>query len=157
MQSIPLDPHPELANFQLDESKLAGRSGPLARSVEGQRLLEILKSRDAVCAVIGAIDADPDASPLPALHRYLVWHLGMIAADDEMKILAGRILRQIVEHLGGTHHPPKVIAVGGIFTSGSVYDLPTTQRGPMDGDVRRRAAERQLAQEPNSPWSLGTS
>lgn len=157
MQNTPLDLHPDLTDFQLDHGRLAGRSGPLARSAEGERLIEVLTSRDAVCAVVGAIDAYPNASPLPALHRYLLGHLGIVAADDEMKILAGRVLRQVIEHLGGTHVRSEEIEVGGIFTSGAVYELPTTQRGQMDGKTRRDLAGQQLARNPSSPWRLEAS
>jgi hypothetical protein len=39
----------------------------------------------------------------PALDRYLLPVIGLAELDDNVKQLSGRVLRQVVEHLGGQH------------------------------------------------------
>jgi len=137
--------HPDLSNFTIDFDRL-GPSAPLARTALGQRVIECITNANAVVAVIGAIDAASTRPPLPALDRYLLNDIGVEAARDDVKILTGRIVRQIVEHLGGEHVRTGVeITEASIFTTGSIYRLPTTIRGRMNAADRRAWAERQVA------------
>ncbi len=86
--------HPWLAAFNLDYR----RFGPLeafARSERGRRVIEVVLSRDAVAAVVGAIDAAPERPPQPALDRYLLVALELDADDDGSQSACG-----------WQHHPP---------------------------------------------------
>jgi hypothetical protein len=144
-RSTAMERHPELANFRLNYAEL-GPSASLARSPDGQRLIEVIMSRDAVSAIRGAIDAAPSRPPQPALDRYLLPELELRAADDEMKKLGGRVVKQVVKHLGGQHEQKSVpITVQGICANGSTYSWSTTVRGRMLGAARRIWAEQWLA------------
>ncbi|MBK1659856.1 hypothetical protein [Paracraurococcus ruber] len=137
--------HPSLSTFKLNHDRL-GPSTALARSARGQQIIDTLLSRDAVTALVGAIDAAPSRPPQPALDRHLLAAIGLDALDDEVKILIGRIIRQIVEHLGGHHVRKGVpITVASIFANGSIYELPGTTRGKVAPADRRAWAEQQVA------------
>ena len=137
--------HPSFTKFSLNYGVLRA-SASLARSALGQRILEVMLSRDAVNAVIGAIEAAPTRPPFPALDRFLLPAIGLRAADDDVKILVGRILRQMIEHLGGAHVRSGVpITEASVFANGSIYSLPTTRRGRMNAAARRAWAERRIA------------
>jgi hypothetical protein len=137
--------HPWLTNFVLNERQL-GPAAAFARSALGQKVTEVVLSRDALTAVIGAIDAAPARPPQPALDRYLLPVIGLAALDDNVKQLSGRILRQVVEHLGGRHERKGVpVNVASAYANGSIYTLPTTKRGKLSAADRRAWAEQQVA------------
>ena len=138
--------HPSFLKFDIDYS-LLGPSVTLAKSASGQQIIESMLSRDAVNAVIGAITVAPSRPPQPALDRYLLPVIGMRAADDDVKILVGRVLRQMIEYLGGTRIRPGVaVTVASVFANGSIYSLPTTRHGRMDAAARRVWAEQRIAE-----------
>lgn len=108
-------------------------------------MTEVILSRDALAAVIGAIDAAPARPPQPALDRYLLPTIGLAALDDKVKQLSGRILRQVVEHLGGQHERKGVpVNVASAYANRSIYTLPTTKRGKLSAADRRAWAEQQV-------------
>ena len=133
--------HPWLAKFALNYL-LLGPLAAFARSALGQQVIEVILSRDAVTALVGAIDAAPARPPQPALDRYLLPVIGLAALDDNVKMLSGRVIRQLVEFLGGQHQRKGVpITVASVFANGSIYTLPTTKRGKFDAANRRAWAE----------------
>lgn len=140
--------HPKLAKFVLNYQQL-GPSASFARSALGQQLIEVILSRDAATAIVGAIDAAPARPPQPALDRYLLPTIGLAALDDNVKILAGRVIRQVVEHLGGEHKKKGVpVTVASVFANGSIYTLPNTKRGKLGSADRRAWAEQQIGAQP---------
>lgn len=133
--------HPLLTDFALDYDRL-GPSEPFARTAMGQAIIDTLTSHDPVCALLAVIDAAPSRPPQPALDRYLIPVLGARAADDACKILEGRIIRQIAEHLGARFIRSDVtIIVPSACTSGSIYQWPGRQLGRMNATGRREWTE----------------
>jgi hypothetical protein len=133
------DPSPFLSSFQIDYDRL-GPAAPLARSAEGQRMIAVITSRDAVAGVIGAIDAGRKRSPLPALGRYILQEFDRQALSDPMLQLAGRVLRQVIEHIGGVHvRAHSRIRVPSLWSSGSVYtwaaEVGTNEDDDEDDDA----------------------
>ena len=141
--------HPRFKSFVLDNKQL-GPSAPFAQTSIGKLVIEVLLSTDAVNALLGAIDAAPARPPHPALDRHLLPVLGPAALDDSVKILCGRVVRQVVEHLGGRHVRKGVpITVASVFANGSVYVLPSTRRGKFGPAERLAWVEEQLAVYPS--------
>lgn len=128
--------HHLLTDFVLDINALGPSTG-FARTATAQAISEILMSPEAFAAFLGAIDAASSRPPVPALDRYLLRFVGVEAASDAAKIYTGRILRQIVEHIGGEWVRSGVpITEPSIFANSSTYRLPGRSRG------RLKAAER---------------
>lgn len=137
--------HPALAGFQLNYAAL-GPAAPWARSPVGQRAIAVLESTGAVCALLGAIDAAPSRPPHPALDRYLIPVLRLAVLDDMTKTGTGRVIKQIVEFLGGRHVAKGVpVNVASAYANGSIYALPTTTRGHLTTAQRRAWVEEQIA------------
>lgn len=137
--------HPALANFALDYAALGPAAG-WARSAAGQRAIAAIESTGAICALLGAIDAAPSRPPHPALDRYLIPVLGLAVLDDMTKTGTGRVIKQIVEFLGGQHVGKGVpINVASAYANGSTYALPTTARGHQTTAQRRAWVEEQIA------------
>ena len=114
-------PHSRLTNFSVDYKNL-GPSVTLAKGAAGQSLIKTLLSHDAICALIAVIDAAPSRPPHPALERYLSAGVGPAYSDDAMKVLCGRVVRQIVEELGGVWVRSGVpVKVTSKFANGSIY------------------------------------
>ena len=143
--------HPALANFALNRSRL-GPSAAFALTALGMALLHLLVREPVVCALLGALEAAPSKSPLPALDRYLLAHIGPDATQDDAKRFVGRVVRQVIEHLGGAHvRDGAEIQVASIFTTGSIYSLPTVTRFKGDAAARRQWAIRQVQERGLSP------
>ncbi len=137
--------HPRFKSFVLDYSQL-GPSAPFARTPEGRSVIDVVLSTGAVDAVLGAIDSSPARPPHPALDRHLLPVIGSAALDDGVKILCGRVVRQLVEHLGGRHVRKGVsITVASVFANGSIYVLRSTRRGKFNAAERKAWVEEQLA------------
>ena len=137
--------HPWLTNFTINYQNL-GPSVSFARSATGQLVTGVILSQEAVTAIVGAIDAAPARPPQPALDRYLLPVIGLAALDDNVKTLSGRVIRQVVEFLGGQRERKGVpVTVASVFANGSIYTLPSTKRGKLGAADRRAWAEHQLA------------
>ncbi|MGI3902355.1 MAG: hypothetical protein ACRYGP_02730 [Janthinobacterium lividum] len=136
--------HHLLPDFVLDTTKL-GPSGGYARTAAGQGIFDVLTSTEPFAALIGAIDAASSRPPQPALDRYLLPAIGIEAASDPAKIFIGRVVRQLVEHIGG-HWVRSGVAVTepSIFANGSIYSLPGRDRGKLSAPERRLWAEEQI-------------
>jgi hypothetical protein len=133
--------HRLLRRLILDYRKL----GPSAPFALGQQVIEVVLSQDGTAAVIGAIDAAPSRPPQPALDRHLLPVIGLDALRDDVKILVGRVLRQVVEFLGGRHLRKGVpVTVTSTFANGAIYIFGDAERGAFGSDDRRAWAQRFL-------------
>ena len=122
--------HRLLRAFTIDYSKL-GPSAGIARMAIGQTVISTIMQTEAFSALLGAIEAASSRPPQPALDRYLIPALGPdVAASDEVKILSGRVIRQLIEHVGGWWVRSGVpIIEPSVFANGSIYSLPRRPRG----------------------------
>jgi hypothetical protein len=94
----------------------------LAATATGQAIESILTSRAAVAALVGAISAAPSRPPQPAVEQFLADDAGNAAFENETKKMIGRMIRQIVEHLGGRWVRRGVpVTVKSSFSKGSIY------------------------------------
>lgn len=99
-----------------------GSFATLAATQAGQAIESILVSRAAVAALVGAISAAPSRPPQPAVEQFLADEVGDAAFEKEAKKLIGRMIRQIVEHLGGRWVRRGVpVTVKSRFSKGSIY------------------------------------
>ncbi len=116
---------PRMEGFHFEPSNLR----PVFKTEDGQKLLGLLISRYAIAALTGAISAAPSKSPVPAVQSLLEAQIGEAAFGNPMKQLTGRIIRQVVEHLGG-HHVRRgtPITVTCRYTKGSIYEFPNFTR-----------------------------
>jgi hypothetical protein len=136
--------HLLLRLFVLDPKRL-GPSLGFSRSPLGQLVTGVVLSHDAMAAVMGAIYSAPSRPPLPALDPYLLQHIGLNALEDAPKILAGRVLRQAIEFLGGQHIRTDVrITVMSIFAYGSIYRLRPEIGGKPTQEDRRKWTEGEI-------------
>ena len=122
-----------------------GSLRPTYETPNGQKLEQLLTSRYAVSALVGAICAAPTKPPTPAVELLLETELGEEAFTNAMKQLTGRIIRQIVEYLDGRHVSYGVpVTVTSRFRKGSVYEFPYFERKPRNKtiSVHARRGER---------------
>ncbi|MCC5610774.1 hypothetical protein LC612_29515 [Nostoc sp. CHAB 5834] len=81
-----------------------------------------MTSRIGVAVLMGAVIAAPSRPPVIATEPYISMLTGEAAFTDEMKKYTGRIVRQIVEHLGGKWVRRGVkVTVSSRYGSGSIY------------------------------------
>lgn len=91
-------------------------------SEAGQKVLEFLTSRLGVAVLMGAVIAAPSRPPVIATEPFIATLVGDAAFTDEMKKYTGRVVRQIVEHLGGKFVRRGVkVTVPSRYGSGSIY------------------------------------
>jgi hypothetical protein len=82
----------------------------------------VLTSRLGVSLIAGAILAAPSRPPIVALEPFLAELVGDKAFSVEMKKYTGRLLKQVIEHLGGTFVRRAVkVTVPSRYRSGSIY------------------------------------
>lgn len=86
------------------------------------KLLAALTSVQGVNRLIGAILSAPSRPPVVAVESLVFETLGVIAFSLESKKMIGRVVRQIVEHLGG-HWVRRGAKANGLsrFNRGSIY------------------------------------
>lgn len=95
----------------------------------GQQIVKLLESRFAVSAIVASVLAAPTRPPVAAVEHLLRTKIGDAAFTDPAKQFTGRIIRGIVEHLGGTHvRRGTPIRVPSRYSKGSVYDFPTMRQ-----------------------------
>lgn len=93
-------------------------------SATGQAIHDFIVSRTGTALLVGAVLAAPSRPPVVALEPFLVALLGDAAFTDEMKKYTGRLIRQVIEHLGGSFVRRSVrITVPSRYGSGSIYSL----------------------------------
>jgi hypothetical protein len=114
--SLGRDPH--LSNFVFDP----GSHGDAHGSPEGQEIEKLLTSRFGVAVLLGAVIAAPSRPPVIATEPFVFDRVGQAGFEDAMKKYTGRLVRQIVEHLGGRFVRRGVkVTVASRYGSGSIY------------------------------------
>lgn len=87
-----------------------------------QSVWATLVSVPAVNRIIGSVSAAPSRPPVKAVECLLLEYIGEPAFDDEAKKMIGRLMRQIIEHLGGSFVRRGVpLNVDSRFKKGSIY------------------------------------
>lgn len=123
-----------LHNFQLDDLALQpdpnldgmvfspGSHTSAFTSEAGQEIYRLLTSRFGVALLIGAIVSAPSRPPVIATEPWVHRLVGDAGFSDEMKQYTGRLVRVIVEHIGG-HWVRKgtKVTVDSRYSSGSIY------------------------------------
>lgn len=90
----------------------------------GQEIYKAATSRFGVTALIGAITSAPSRPPVVALELLIFRLVGEDGFTDEMKKMTGRLVRFVVEHLGGRWVRRGVkTTVSSRYSSGSIYSL----------------------------------
>lgn len=93
-------------------------------SPTGQMIHDFLTSRLGVAVLIGAVLSAPTRPPVVAAEPFLAKLIGSEAFTVEMKKYTGRVVRQIIEHLGGALVRRGVkITVPSHYGSGSIYSF----------------------------------
>lgn len=88
----------------------------------GQAIHDFLTSRLGVAVLMGSVVAAPSRPPVIATEPFIAELIGDDAFTDEMKKYTGRVVRQIVEHLGGKWVRRGVkVTVDSRYGSGSIY------------------------------------
>ena len=137
--------HAQFIDFDIDYKRLA-TSANFAKTALGQRVIECILQNDSIVALRAVIEAAPSRPPYPAIERFLLAALGNAAIGDDVKVLAGRVIRQCVERLGGAWvRDGVVINVPSAQGEGSIYEFPGRPRGKLDAVARRSWAEGQIA------------
>lgn len=91
-------------------------------SETGQAIHDFLTSRLGVAVLMGAVIAAPSRPPVIATEPFVAKLVGDAAFTDEMKKYTGRVVRQIIEHLGGQFVRRGVkVTVTSRYGSGSIY------------------------------------
>ena len=97
---------------------------PAHDSATGQQIYGFLTSRIGVALLIGSVIAAPSRPPVIATEPFLAKIIGEDAFTDEMKKYTGRVVRFIIEHLGGAWVRRGVkVTVESRYGSGSIYTL----------------------------------
>lgn len=103
-------------------------------SETGHATRDFLTSRLGVAVLMGAVIAAPSRPPVIATEPFLAKLVGDAAFTDEMKKYSGRVVRQIIEHLGGQFVRRGVkVTVPSRYGSGSIY----TFGGKLALDIKR--------------------
>ncbi len=111
---------PNLIGFEPDYGNFANVGSPEFRA----QITAVLTSAEAVNRIIGSVSAAPSRPPVAAIEQLLVDHGGETAFDKEPKKMVGRLIRQIIEHLGGQFVRRGVpVTVASRFKKGSIYKL----------------------------------
>lgn len=131
VDGIALQRDPNLADLSFQ----AGSHSPAFESETGQRIYDLLTSRIGVAMLVGAVCSASSRPPVVGTEPLLASQIGEAAFSDEMKRLTGRIVRYIVEHIGGKYDTRGVKVTQTLashYSSGSTYSFPN--------EVRRSAA-----------------
>lgn len=118
---------PNLSDFIFD----AGSHSTAFSSETGAAVYDLLTSRIGVSMLIGAVASAPSRPPVVGIEPLLVSEIGEDAFTDEMKRLTGRIVRYVIEHLGGRYEGRGIKvtkALNSHYSSGSTYSLPASVR-----------------------------
>ena len=111
---------PNLTGFTPDLGQYLNVHSP----ADTKTLISVLTSIEGVNRLIGSISSAPTRPPVVAIEALVFDALGKQAFVDESKKLIGRIVRQIVEHLGGKWVRRGVKTnVPSRFNRGSIYSF----------------------------------
>lgn len=122
---IALERDPNLVDLVFD----AGSHSTAFETVVGQRIFDLLTSRLGVAMLIGAVCSAQSRPPVVGTEPLLASQIGEDAFTDPMKRLTGRIVRYIIEHIGGAYQSRGVKVtedLGSHYKSGSTYSFDKT-------------------------------
>jgi hypothetical protein len=115
-----MQPDPNLSDFVPD----VGSFKELAGTEKGRAIINVLISIAGVNRIVGSVASAPSRPPVVAVEHALTYQIGCDAFDDETKRFIGRMIRKIVEHLGGRWVRSGVkITVQSTFSKGSIYSF----------------------------------
>jgi hypothetical protein len=118
LDTTSLQPDPNLSDLVFS----AGSHTPAYESPTGQVIYRFLTSRLGVGVLMGAVIAAPSRPPVIATEPFIAKLVGDAAFTDDMKKYTGRVVRQIIEHLGGAFVRRGVkVTVESRYGSGSIY------------------------------------
>ncbi|WP_240956924.1 hypothetical protein [Pseudopontixanthobacter vadosimaris] len=126
---IALQRDPNLSNF--DSQFDAGAHSRAFESEVGQQIYDLLTSRIGVAMLVGAVCSASSRPPVAGIEPLLSSQIGDAAFEDAMKRLTGRIVRYIIEHVGGRYETRGVKVTKTLnshYASGSTYSFPTNIR-----------------------------
>ena len=113
-----LQTDPNLSSFYF----YPGSHTPAFESPTGKTIHDFLTSRLGVGVLLGAVIAAPSRPPVIATEPFIAKLVGDAAFSDQMKKFTGRVVRQIIEHLGGNFVRRGVkVTVPSRYGSGSIY------------------------------------
>lgn len=137
---IALQPDPNLSAAQ---GFTAGSHAAAHASKVGREVFRLLTSRFGVAVLIGAVVAAPSRPPVIATEPFVHALVGDAGFTDEMKKYTGRLVRFVVEQLGGRWVRRGVkVTVDSRYGSGSIYTFrPSKVSGDREPDVRSAALE----------------
>jgi hypothetical protein len=124
---VALERDPNLANFQFD----AGAHTPAFETEVGQRIFDLLTSRIGVAMLIGAVGSASSRPPVVGTEPLLASQIGEEAFADDKKRLTGRIVRYIIEYIGGKYETRGVKVTKTLksnYASGAIYSFPDSVR-----------------------------
>jgi hypothetical protein len=99
-----------------------GSHTPASETKTGKAIHDFLTSRLGMGVLMGAVIAAPSRPPIVATEPFIAKLVGEAAFTDQMKKLTGRIVRQIIERLGGEWVRRGVkVTVDSRYGSGSIY------------------------------------
>lgn len=127
LDATDLSQDPDLADMDFD----AGSHSTAFASQTGAKIYDLLSSRIGVAMLIGAVSSAPSRPPVVGIEPLLASQIGQDAFSDEMKRLTGRIVRYVIEHIGGTYSGRGIKvtkALGSNYSSGSTYTFPASIR-----------------------------
>jgi hypothetical protein len=127
VDEVALSRDPNLADFDFDP----GAHQPAFESYIGKKIFDVATCRMAVAALLGSVIAAPSRPPVVAIEPLLERFVGPEAFSDEMKKYTGRLVRRVVESMGG-HWVRRGVKtnVASHYGSGSIYRFPWA---PRDG------------------------
>lgn len=113
-------PDPNMVNLMFyPRSHATAHESPTGRMIH-----DFLTSRLGVALLMGAVLTAPSRPPVVAAEPFLAMLVGDGAFTDEMKKYTGRVVRQIIEHLGGSFVRRGVkVTVPSRYGSGSIYSF----------------------------------
>ena len=120
LDEISLQPDPNLAG--LASSFVAGSHASAHASEVGQRIYALLTSRFGASVLVGAVLAAPSRPPVIATEPFVHRIVGDAGFTDEMKKYSGRVVRYVIQELGGRWVRRGIkVTVESRYASGSIY------------------------------------
>ena len=128
LDAIALQSDANLSSLNFD----AGQFSAEFETEVGQEIYGLLTSRIGVALLLGAVFSAESRPPVLAIEPLLSSQVGSGAFDDGMKRLTGRIIRYVIQHLGGDYGQRGVKVPEGLgshYKSGSTYSFASSIRG----------------------------
>ena len=109
-----------LLNFEPDNGNFEAE----ASSKTGKQIVEVLTSRIGVLMLLGSLVSAPSRPPICAIEPLIILKVEGSAFEDRMKQFTGRMLRQVIEHLGGSYVRKGVpVTIASNYRRSAIYSL----------------------------------